>query len=236
MRPKNLTTALCLLTVCSLGALTTGGCADNRTTLFVVGVAQLVGGDECTVEVSLTTDLIGQGLLDASLRDAYIAPLILANGLQPLGNNDTLRPETSRIQLQGAEIAIDSQTGGAAGPAFTQYFSGTINPDPSEDPGLAAVSVEIIPRGLALSPGKYAVNIVVFGETLGGTDVESGEFSFPVEVLEPGALAACFALEEDDLHPCGWHGQDGFPYPCSLNPCLPTCLDVCGTPAGTVCP
>lgn len=218
MRLKKLFSALSLLSLCSLGALAFGGCADNRTTLFISGVAGFQPGDTCEVDVSLSGTQLLSGSYDPLPGVPYVAWLIIANGMQPLGDNDTLRPETSRIQLQGAEISISAASGGSAAPAFTINFAATIHPDESEDPGLAVLPVPIVPPTLNLGPGDYQVGITVFGETLGGTEVESGDFSFPVTIVPGGSFTVCesaAALPEEFVHPCGALAQDGYVFPCA---------------------
>ena len=217
MRLKKLFTAATLLSACSMTALLTGACADNRTTLFVSGVYGFAPGDSCELDVSLSANQLVGGVYDSLPGFHYFALLIVANGLQTLGDNDTLRPETSRIQVQGAEIAIATSTGATAAPAFTINFSGTISPDESEDPGVAILPVPIIPATLGLPPGDYLVGIKVFGETLGGTSVESGDFNFPVTVETPGRYSECevaAAMPEGTVHPCGGLAQDGYYTPC----------------------
>lgn len=229
MRLKKLFSALSLLSLCSLGALASSGCADNRTSLFISGVAGFQSGDTCEVDVSLSGTQLLSGSYDPLPGVPYYAWLIVANGLQPLGDNDTLRPETSRIQLQGAEISISSSTGGGAPPAFTINFAATIHPDESEDPGLAVLPVPIVPASLGLAPGDYQVAITVFGETLGGTNVESGDFSFPVTVVPEGSFTRCVSsdeLSEGLVHPCGALAQDGYVFPCTDVPTA-GCQSVC---------
>jgi hypothetical protein len=218
MRLKKLFSALSLLSLCSVGAFASTGCVDNRTTLFISGVAGFQPGDTCEVDVSLSGSQLLSGSYDPLPGVPYYAWLIVANGLQPLGSNDTLRPETSRIQLQGAEISITGASGGSAAPAFTINFAATIHPDDSEDPGLAVLPVPIVPPTLNLGPGDYQVGITVFGETLGGTDVESGDFSFPVTIVPDGSFTVCASaatLDEELIHPCGALAQDGYVFPCS---------------------
>ncbi len=228
MRPKQLFSALSLLSLCSLGALATGGCADNRTTLFIAGVRYFEPGGDCEADESLGGNQLLSGSYDPLSGFPYYAWVIVANGLQPLGDNDTLRPETSRIQLQGAEISVRTVTGAAAAPAFTINFSATISPDDSEDPGVAVLPIPILQPSLSLNPGDYQVGITVFGETLGGTDVESGEFDFPVTVLPAGSLYSCQATSESEsVHPCGPLAQDGYTYPCGGSS-SEACLNLCG--------
>lgn len=228
MRPKQLFSALSFLSLCSLGALAAGGCADNRTSLFIAGVRYFEPGGDCETDNSLGGNQLLSGSYDPLTGLPYYAWIIVANGLQPLGDNDTLRPETSRIQLQGAEISVRTVTGSAAAPSFTINFSATISPDESEDPGVAVLPVPILQPSLNLGPGDYQVGITVFGETLGGTDVESGEFDFPVTVVPEGLLFSCEAtIESENVHPCGTLAQDGYAYPCGGSSAT-VCRDLCG--------
>lgn len=219
MRLKKLTGALSLFSACGLMALMMGGCADNRTTLFIHHIYYFEPGD---CEISATLDDLQQasGVWNPSSPYPYIAGLIIANGLQPLGDNDTLRPETSRIQIEGAEVEVNGVNGGAALPAYTVPFSATIDPDDSEEPGLtAAYPVPLIPRGAPLADGNYSLTIRVFGKTLSGKVVESGDFFFPIEVA---AGSGVFCGTEDDatgyIHPCGLP-QDGGAVVCDPAEC-----------------
>jgi hypothetical protein len=137
--------------------------------------------------------------------------------LQPLGDNNTLRPETSRITLEGAEISISGAAGGPGAAPFTSRFSGTIYPDDSEDPGLAVVEVPIPLYGLGLASGQYDISIVAFGTSHGGLNVESSAFVFPLTVLDAGLTGVCASadLEELAFHPCyPKYIQDGSPFVC----------------------
>lgn len=209
MRLKKLTGALTLFSACGLVALSMGGCVDNRTTLFIHHVYYFEPGD---CEISATLDDLQQasGTWNPDSGVPYIAGLIIANGLQPLGDDDTLRPETSRIQIEGAEVEINTANGGAALPAFTVPFSATIDPDEGEEPGLvAAYPVPLIPADAGLADGLYSMTLRVFGTTLSGKNVESGDFFFPVQV-SAGSGIFCGTSDEagDAVHPCGLP-QDG---------------------------
>lgn len=204
MRLNKPKAALTLLSVCGVASTMLGGCVENRTTLYIDSVLAYIPGEDCELEVSLeSTKLIG-GTWDPAGSGGYVLPLLIANGLQPLGDNDTLRPETSRITLEGAEIGVEAATGGNAVPAFTVPMTGTIYPDDSEDPGLMGAQLGLPLGGLGLGAGTYDVAIVVFGTTHGGLSVESSEFRFPITVTSPGAYGVCQGadLDEDAFHPC----------------------------------
>ena len=191
------------------GALASGGCADNRTSLYIDGVQGFEVDGECDLDPSVDSDRIGvgQGTYDPGSGLPYYAPLIIGNQLVPQGNNDTLRPETSRIQLEGAIVQVIGLDVGNTGlvSETTSYFSGTVDPVDSTSPGVAAVTVALF-KNEDLRNGTYQVKIRVFGTTLGGTEVESGDFLFPV-LVEAGSSPPC--VDPELAHPCGWP-QDGF--------------------------
>lgn len=209
MRFFKLTRALFLAAVLTGAATMSGGCADNRTSLVILMVQGL--DENCEVEPAIDSDGRARGLYDPSFEGGYVAYLLLGNGLQPLGDNDTLRAETSRIQIEGCEVSI-AAAGGGAFPSFTMPIAFTIHPDDSEDLGLASVPVEIIPYsiGADMGYGTYLITLKVFGTTLGGKRVESGEFTFPVDVTN---LARCTTFDEAgpsaEALGCYFYGQDG---------------------------
>ncbi len=227
MRLTKLAPTLTLLGLVAATSGLLGGCVDNRSTLFINNVIYLGPDDDCGFEASLDGEYRGTGLYDQFSGAPYTAGLVVANQLAPLGDNDTLRPETSRIQIQGAVVEVTSPQGGTPVEAFTVPFAGTIQPDDSEDPGLASISVSLLPANERLSPGTYIVGITVFGETLAGTDVESGRFDFPINVVEFGSYASCdsFASLADQglTHPCGRWSQDGYVVNCGSSTEGPNC-------------
>lgn len=218
MRLTKLAPALTLLGLVAATSSLLGGCVDNRATLYIDHVAAFSSEDDsCELDASLEGLQLGSGSYDQFAGNPYFITVVVGNQLAPLGDNDTLRPETSRIQIQGAVISVTAPQGGTSVDAFTVPFAGIVHPDDSEDPGLAAMRFPILPASPLLDPGNYLVSIVIFGETLAGTDVETGEFVFPVDVLEYGSLSSCSSystlLDEGRINPCGG-SQDGYVVPC----------------------
>jgi|GEM_PF-1198597 len=219
MRLQKLLPALLLSASAATAALFLSACVDNKSTLYVDHVVAYDADEKtCSAQTGL---YLGTGSWDPAPGRPYVARMVLGNQLMPLGDNDTLRPETSRIALKGAEIQIEGSDGSLALPAFTTNFAATIHPDESEDPGFITVEVPLIPAGAStiLAPGEtYNVKLKVFGETLAGTEIESGEFVFPVLVLQPGDLMRCESdadlIEAEVSHPCGPQPQDNFYYSC----------------------
>jgi len=214
--------ALVTLSVITAAAGLSGGCVENRATLYIESVLGQSGdSDECDITPPGEV-FVASGSFDPGSGTSYVAYLVVANQMVPLGDNDTLRPETSRIQLEGAEISMPGQD------TYSVPFSATVHPDPSTAPGYVTVGVPILRSDV--TAGVYQVTVVVYGTTLGGLNVESGEFVFPITVFEEGTFAFCGSLadmtdEGYPTDPCGRFGQDGYLYPCSdVN--FPGC-DVC---------
>lgn len=204
MRPTNLAKALTLMTLCGSVAALSGGCVENRTTLYIDGVIAFEAGGDCEVEVSLESSKVLGGSYDPATGTSYALPLLFANGLQPLGDSDTLRPETSVITLEGLEVSISSVASPGAGSAFTVPAAGTIYPADGEDPGLSGAIFGLPLYDLGLSTGSYNFGLIAFGKTHGGLDVESTEFNFPITVLPAGSRGVCDNVDLDDeaLHAC----------------------------------
>jgi hypothetical protein len=171
-------------------AIVFSACADNESTLFVHGVLH-VKPPLCTV-------------LDVSLRRNYEAALLVGNQYAPRGNKQQLRTETTRVVLTGAEVTL---TDGATGAVFScpnqancgqysVYGSGFTDSSKGDDPGWGLIFAQLVPNAVGdaiandtsnpvHTPGtsiSLVATIKVFGRSLGGQDIESGNFSFPIEV------------------------------------------------------
>jgi hypothetical protein len=220
MRLKNFSTALGLATAAIVSALSVGGCVEDRTTLFIAGVTGFED-DKCDTEVSLAGQQLASGTYDPSTGNPYVVWLLIANGIQPLGDNDTLRSETSRIVVEGAVVRVEESGGGEVA-AYTVDSSVLVHPSESSEPGLTSAPIPVIPGGLGLDNGLYVLYISVFGETHGGIDVESSEYAFAVDVRS-GALRC----SDGAGHPCGPAlAQDGYAVACGdVTPECPACPD-----------
>jgi hypothetical protein len=188
-------TLLATAAVLTLGLVGASGCADNRSSLYVVGVLAAPTGSDCGYTFDPGQPRIGRGRLDVGLSGSYTAVLLVGNQLVPQGNNDQLRSETSRVDLLGAEVTL-TRVGGGQVASFTTNISGSVNPAPSAAPGYYGADVVMIPQGLNPEPGEYLASVVVFGRTLGGQDIETGDFNFPIEVCN-GCLVV--GVEDDGI-------------------------------------
>lgn len=213
--PRTLLASAALLTLGLVGA---SGCADNRSTLYVVGVLAPPTGSDCGVAYDPGQPRIGRGTMDVFFTDQYSPHLLVGNQMVPQGNNDQLRSETSRIDLREAVVSL-SRPGQGTFEEFTTNISGSANPAPSPAPGYAGAEVTLVPAGLNLALGEYLATVRIFGETLGGQDVETGEFKFPFIVCNGCTISGlnrdgiCTSVGTPD-RPCT-PGEDS-PYDCAL--------------------
>jgi hypothetical protein len=179
-----------LLAVAALGAApaATGGCADNDSALFVRSVVALTAGD-CTARSQPDATMLAFGRLDLEFGEPYVAALLVGNQLARQGNRDQLRTETSRIALQGSVVSVRNVAGEEL-TAYTTDGAGFVDPGNGNEPGYGIMFAELLPPGgipaldavTATAPTRVNVAVRVFGETLGGQEIESSELLFPISV------------------------------------------------------
>lgn len=214
-------------------ALLTAGCVDDKSTLFIMGVLYREPPG-CTAENDPSNTFLGSGTLDVALRSSYQATLLIGNQYTPRGSKDNLRTETTRVTLQGAEVRLTQVVGNKEtdlGDAFTVTGSGFAFPNKGEDPGYGLFDAEVIPSSMnpSVASTDRALNetitahIKVFGQTTGGQDIDSGEFSFPIKICygclvkyplkaisDSGSGPECLASVEDVPESGCRPGQDDF--------------------------
>jgi len=230
--------------VLAVGALS-GGCADNESTLFIQGVLA-TEATECVARPDPEAAFRQLGYLDVAFGGGYVAALQVGSQITERGDREKVRTETSRMHLEGAEVTIFPTEGPSL--SFASPATGFVHPASGTDPGLAAVFVQLVrPQDIAvlqgLPGGQMIARVRVYGTTLGGQEVESGEFDFPIFVCE-GCLVT-YPLSAQDpssgsgTYQCGVMsgavvddsvicslGQDAS-FPCSL--CVGT-YDICDSP------
>jgi hypothetical protein len=107
--------------------------------------------------------------------------LLVGNQLTERGSRNQLRTETSRVRLEGADVTLETSTGGEVS-SFSTLGTGFVNPASGTDPSYGGMFAELIPPTISLGDGEYVARIKAYGTTLGGQDIESGELRFPIEV------------------------------------------------------
>jgi hypothetical protein len=169
-----------------------GGCTDNESTLFVRQVQARVAGS-CPVDNSPTALSLGRGYLDLAFQQQYRASLLVGNQLVPRGNSAQLRTETARIELQGVIVRVEDTSGAVVWGPVTVPGTGLVDPSNGSNPSFGLIDTVLLGSELGGSlvtqlAGnrnlvRYFTSIArVFGRTLGGQTVESGDWQYPINV------------------------------------------------------
>jgi hypothetical protein len=223
-------------------------CADNNSSMFVVGVIAL-DKTTCVAKPDTTETLLAGGVMDVAFTQSYSNFVLVGNQLTQRGSREQLRTETSRVTLRGAEITLTTLDGKKLG-NYSTVGTGFVNEADGDVPSYAAMSVNIIPSALGSNPalleaGTVVAKIRVFGDTLGNIAVTSSQLDFPIRICN-GCLVGYPTAAADPATPAGGgykcttsasEGQSNDPLPCVIGqdgvfPCT-TCsaaLDLCRDP------
>jgi hypothetical protein len=177
-----------LRTTIGAGLLTLGAgllgtsCVDNDSSFFVYGVMN-ISSSQCLAQPDASAVLTPAGILDRAFATGYEAALLVGSHLTQRGSREKLRTETARLEVTGARITLYGTKGSVK--TFDGPATGLVNPASGTDPGLAAVFARLVRAEDMddLGPdGQIIARIKVLGKTLGGQDIESGDFDFPISV------------------------------------------------------
>lgn len=228
------------LGVVAVGATVTlagTACEDNESMLFIVGVLDVERSD-CVARAEADSTIKSGGVLDVSLRGGYRAALLIGSQLTQRGSREQLRTETARFALQGAEVTLTDTSGavldlgGDVPNPYSTIGTGFVNPSGSAEAGYGVMFADIVPAGLNIPDQTIVSRVRAFGTTLGGTELESNELIFQIQVCRgclityPSSAADpdrstpdhyfCSSVsdEEAELSSC-FPGQD-LPVPCTF--------------------
>jgi hypothetical protein len=183
-------------------------CATNDQTIFIQGAlappSSRVNG-VCTYTPDPQASELLRGTVDLGVTDSYSSILLVGNQLITRADPANNRAESNRVHINGAVVRV-TETNGALIREFTSVATGLANPGSNGVPGFSlagVVALDAPTRDILLPqlPNRAASKTVlafikVFGITLGGKDVESGEFQFPIQVCN-GCLVD-FSTGNDD--------------------------------------
>ncbi len=178
------------LSLVGLG-ISASSCADNESGLFVRTVLANKS-PTCVVKNDPSEAFLGIGVLDTALRTDYEATLLIGNQLVLRGSRDQLRNESSRITIRGAEVELFNQDESLR-TSFSVPTHGFVDPGSGADPGYGVSDVTLIPNaeGVKLrdqlgasnaSRATITAGVRVFGDTLGGQEMQSDQLGFPIVV------------------------------------------------------
>jgi hypothetical protein len=199
------------------------GCTDYSPSVFIRQVQLRQPDDECIVDDDPDSIVLPSGLLDVSLNvTGYQAAILVGNQLVRLGDADQLKPEANRVQFFEAEIELLDQAGSGLGGGFFQTVSGFADPADGTEPGYGVVAATLIPPGGAGTTGTVVARVILRGVTLGGEEVETAFWDFPILVCDGCMASFCQAFEgcDDEPAPECFRGQDIAPDCRLFNPML----------------
>lgn len=198
---------LVVATAIGLALTVAPACVDNDQSLYVRQVVappdtkSETGG--CVYKPDATGTALFEGTLDLLIAQNYSAVILVGNQLIQRSDNLSARAESNKAHLDGAIVRVTDADGNdireftspAAG--FADNSNGII-----ASFGLARVTlidsatVNSLARSITTTKEKLVLaNIKVFGETLGGVDLESGEFQFPIRICR-GCLISFLGADD----------------------------------------
>jgi hypothetical protein len=183
-----------LLLTAAMGVLGTS-CVDNESSLFIRSCL-FVPTDTCKVTFDSSATVRLAGLLDPAQSD-YSCPLLVGNQLVARGNAAQLRTETSRIEIHTAVVTIYDSIKSQTYTTYSVPASGFVDPGSATTPGFGGADVLLLDRVTAREHlGETLLSgVVLQGRTLGGLEVESAEWTFPITVSSPEQLCDFSACE-----------------------------------------
>lgn len=228
---RRLLTGMFTATLFAATCVVAAGCADNESGLFVRSVLVLQP-PECSVRADPTSAHWLGGVMDTALTSTYEAALLIGNQLVSRGDRDKVRTETSRVVIEGAEVAVLSATGGVL-QEFSVPATGFVDPGTSDEPGYGSASATLIPSGVvSAGPGEVflvTAEVRVFGTTLGGDEIESAKLTFPITICY-GCLISFPADADDPAQPgyqCATGTGEAVDAPCRIGQDEPVDCRVC---------
>ncbi len=186
-------------------------CATNDQSIFIknaLAPSLTRTNGICSYTGDPTQPALFQAQLDVGLADEYFAVLLVGSQLTPRADPQANRAESNRIHINGAIVRV-TETDGTLIREFTSLATGFADPGNNAQASFGAIGVTGIdaPTKAILVPTlpnrqasrTILMNFKAFGTTLGGQDVESGEYQLPARVCN-GCLVD-FTDANDDTAP-----------------------------------
>jgi hypothetical protein len=213
------------------------GCADNNSSVFIRQLQAPASEPDdtgtCTWEADPSGNIVAVATMDRFFTLQYSGFLLVGNQLARRGDRQSLRVETSRVVFFEAEIEVFDFSQASLG-AYTVPVTGFADPGDGSEPGYGLVAVPLIDPSIAqavdTSAGGQTVvsRVKLYGETLGGLEVETGFWDLPINVCgdssAPGGCLGCVvpASCDDEFVVSCRSGQDA-PVDCRYDPNSTAC-------------
>lgn len=174
-------------TAIGLSLVIAPACVDNDQSLYIKQVMAPPTGGDCTFQADPSQPALFEGTMDVALRSSYQAVVLVGNQMIARSDNLGARAESNKAHLDGAIVRITDANGNdineftAQASGFADASNGTI-----ANFGLMGITLLDPPTLAKINIGTNGTLVLakvkVFGETLGGVDLESGEFQFGIRV------------------------------------------------------
>lgn len=183
--------ALVVGLVGSGAAALTPACADNDQSIYIRHVMapptnRTNGG--CSYQADPSQPALFEGRLDVAIARSYTMVILVGGQFVTRGDSLTARAEPNKTHLNGAVVKVTDPNGATIG-EFTAIGSGFVDQAESNTASFGLIQITAIDSttidrlGVTADTPKLVIaNVRVFGKTLGGVDVESGEFQYPIRV------------------------------------------------------
>lgn len=225
-------------------------CVENDQSIFVRSVLAPSTNRQngaCVYTDDPQQAQLFEGTFDVGVRDNYFAIVLVGNQLIGRGDPSNTRAESNRVHLNGAVVRVTEPNGNQLA-EFTSLATGFADIQQNNNPdygtmGIVGIDAPTAATLRGLIPNRTTtrqilLNIKAFGKTLGGVDLESGEFQLPLKVCNgclvsfagandpaqtpnPNCLAATGGAGSNTQAPC-FAGQDEA-VPCQLCQGRPAC-------------
>lgn len=175
-------------------AVMIAACAHNDQSVVILGVAAPPKPNDTGVCLfdPATKEQLFSGKVDVAIAKSYELVLRVENNIVKGANPDKVKAESNTILLTGATVKLTRPTGETID-EFTNLSSATVKAAQGSTPTPGVMkAVAISPKAAQILHDEIRrrdaevvviANIKVFGRTLGGIDVESNEYPFPITVV-----------------------------------------------------
>ncbi len=177
--------------VTGFAAMTTG-CTDAETSIFVQRVIRPEASETgCVWDANPDGEGLLRANLDVGLATSYRAVLAVGNQLIRRGDEDTLKPESNRVQFFEVEVEVFNFEGASLS-TFKVPATGFADPSAGPTPSYGAVDAVLVDSVAASQftgggqiVGQTIVSrVIVRGITLGGTEVQTAPWDFPIKIKQ----------------------------------------------------
>ena len=169
-------------------------CADNNQTVFIRGFLAPSANRQngiCVYSDDPQQPQLFGSRMDVGITDSYFGVILFGNQLNPRGDSLNNRAESNRVQIFGGVVRVTNPDGSLIR-EFTSSSVGFADPQQNNAPDYGVMGMVVVDAPtkdllVGALPNRTVsktiiINVKIFGKSLGGEDVESGEFHQPMEV------------------------------------------------------